>query len=183
MRVFLLTFAFLTGCVTAGATTASPDNPAATSGTGPTAELPADDVVEIEAALRRYVAARAEQNWSALYEQSARYHRSLIVRVARTIGESGTDGARAQGFETVAAAEALSEEEYYVHNRAHLAASGQYLFGKTVTFAGLKPEGVVQVPYPEGRLRVRRFRVILSDGVTQGMGVTLENGLWHVLEN
>lgn len=183
MRLILLTCALATGCVTTGPTTALPDTQATALRHTTTSPLASRAIVQIETALRRYVAARAGQDWSAVYEQSAPHHRALVVRVARTIAESGRSGARAQGFDTVSTAESLSESDYYVHNRAQLARSGQYASKKTVTFAGMQTEGTLTLPYPEGRLRVHRFRVILSDGATERMGVTLERGLWRVLEN
>lgn len=156
----------ISGCGTTG--------PSVRSGDTPTADLKF-----LEERAREFVATKVARDWDHLWELVSEDHRNLVVQIGRREAESSDDKARAQGFTGAEEVRGLSDREYFVRNRGHLADREMYVYHSGTTVSQVVIADPILVPFPQQRVRVWPVLITMSDGSSDHLAVTQDGRLFE----
>ena len=139
-------------------------------------------VVRAAEACLAFANAKSARDWNQVWSLTADVRRLLVVQAGRRDAERSDSFAQAQGFHSSDEVRGLSDRDFFLQNRAHLADRDQYVYKPNVTVTATRVGPVRVIPFAQKRIRVYPVDVTLSDGTVDRLAATLENDSWRVLE-
>ncbi|MFT5434757.1 MAG: hypothetical protein ACI9OJ_005471 [Myxococcota bacterium] len=144
--------------------------------------LDATEISEIKAAARQFADAKLAQDFPTLWTLTAQVYRDMIREIGRLPAEQRDSAAKAQGFASAAAVKALTDADYFVANRRHLAKAKRYVYPQGVQITALSLGEAITLPFDSGRVVAHRIKIGLSNGDTDVLGAIREGAGWRFLE-
>ncbi len=149
---------------------------------GPSTSVTTLAQAEVKRIAQQYGAAKAAQNFGAIWDLMAVPSRRLSIAVSKSPAETDDSRARQQGFDSADHVKSLDDRSYFQARRGHLAKEGKYSYGAGVSVQDISVGTPVYVPFQGVRLFVYPATLKLTDGSTDLVGVTQHTGRLSIVE-